>query len=162
MDLYNPGISRGLREPDGEAVLLQAGTHRLPFGEEPFHRDGNVPELAGHPRDAGDDPAGFDDASPQPGAHDRGDRRVEGRVGTEVAVVRVEGGGVAVVPSFAMRACAKRAVTMHPLIAPQVSGTEYWLSSRSRKLPEGADAFNVFLKDYTTALICEAPRAEAA
>jgi len=80
---------------------------------------------------------------------------------TQIAMVEV-GGGVAVVPSFAMRACAKRVVTMHPLIGPQVSGTEYWLSSRSRKLPEGAEAFNAFLKDYMTALICEAPRAEAA
>jgi pimeloyl-ACP methyl ester carboxylesterase len=33
VDLCNLGISRGLREPDGEAVLLEARTHRLPFGE---------------------------------------------------------------------------------------------------------------------------------
>jgi DNA-binding transcriptional LysR family regulator len=80
---------------------------------------------------------------------------------TQIAMVEV-GGGVAVVPSFALRACAKRAITMHPLVAPSVNGTEYWISSRSRKLPEGADGFNVFLKDYMTALICEAPHAEAA
>jgi pimeloyl-ACP methyl ester carboxylesterase len=33
VDLYNLGISRGLRQPDGEQVILEAGTHRLPFGE---------------------------------------------------------------------------------------------------------------------------------
>lgn len=33
VDLYNLGIGRGLREPDGEAVLLDPGTRRLPFGE---------------------------------------------------------------------------------------------------------------------------------
>jgi pimeloyl-ACP methyl ester carboxylesterase len=33
VDLYNLGISRGLREAGGEAVVLEAGTHRLPFGE---------------------------------------------------------------------------------------------------------------------------------
>ena len=33
VDLYNLGISRGLRGTDGEAVILEAGTRRLPFGE---------------------------------------------------------------------------------------------------------------------------------
>jgi DNA-binding transcriptional LysR family regulator len=80
---------------------------------------------------------------------------------TQIAMVEV-GAGVAVVPSFAMRACAKRAITMHPLVAPHVSGTEYWLTSRSRKLPEGTEGFNAFLKGYMSALICETPRAAAA
>jgi hypothetical protein len=33
VDLYNWGISRGLTSPDGEEVLLEAGTRALPFGE---------------------------------------------------------------------------------------------------------------------------------
>lgn len=33
VDLCNLGISRGLREPGGEAVVLDPGTRRLPFGE---------------------------------------------------------------------------------------------------------------------------------
>ena len=33
VDLYNWGISRGLTSPDGEEVLLEAGTKKVPFGE---------------------------------------------------------------------------------------------------------------------------------
>lgn len=33
VDLYNLGVSRGLRGPDGEAVVLEPGRRRLPFGE---------------------------------------------------------------------------------------------------------------------------------
>lgn len=33
VDLYNLGVSRGLRGPDGESVVLEAGSHTLPFGE---------------------------------------------------------------------------------------------------------------------------------
>ncbi len=33
VDLYNLGVSRGLKSPDGEEVILEAGTHPLPFGE---------------------------------------------------------------------------------------------------------------------------------
>lgn len=33
VDLYNWGLSRGLASPDGEEVVLEAGTRALPFGE---------------------------------------------------------------------------------------------------------------------------------
>lgn len=33
VDFYNLALSRGLRAPEGETVLLEPGTHRLPFGE---------------------------------------------------------------------------------------------------------------------------------
>ena len=82
---------------------------------------------------------------------------------TQIAMVEA-GSGVAVVPSFAMHACAKRAIGFHALVAPQVAGNVYWLVNRARKLPAGTESFNVFLKDYMSALPLEpaAPAAEAA
>jgi LysR family transcriptional regulator, carnitine catabolism transcriptional activator len=80
---------------------------------------------------------------------------------TQLAMVEV-GSGVAVVPSFVMPACEKRAVAAHALVSPHVSGSVYWLVNRARKLPEGAESFNEFLKDYLGALVCEPPAAEAA
>ncbi|HYY62922.1 MAG TPA: LysR substrate-binding domain-containing protein, partial [Burkholderiales bacterium] len=82
---------------------------------------------------------------------------------TQIAMVEA-GSGVAVVPSFAMHACAKRAITMHALLAPQVSGNVYWLVNRARKLPSGTESFNAFLKDYMSALPLEpaTPAAQAA
>ena len=77
---------------------------------------------------------------------------------TQLAMVEV-GAGVAVVPSFVMPACAKRGIVAHALVAPQVAGHIYWLVSRSRRLPEGTEGFNAFLKQYMSALACEpAPR----
>ena len=82
---------------------------------------------------------------------------------TQIAMVEA-GSGVAVVPSFAMHACAKRAITMHALMAPQVSGNVYWLVNRARKLPSGTESFNAFLKDYMSELPLEpaTPAAQAA
>jgi len=81
---------------------------------------------------------------------------------TQIAMVEV-GAGLAVVPSFAAPACAKRGLVAHALISPQVTGNVYWLVSRSRKLPEGSESFNAFLKDYMSALVCElAPHAAQA
>ena len=78
---------------------------------------------------------------------------------TQIAMVEV-GAGVAVVPSFIMPACAKRAIAAHALVAPQVAGNVYWLVSRSRRLPEGAEGFNAFLKQYLSTLALDAaPRA---
>jgi len=81
---------------------------------------------------------------------------------TQIAMVEA-GSGVAVVPSFAMHACAKRAIALHALVAPQVSGNVYWLVNRARKLPAGTESFNAFLKDYMSALAAEpAPHAAQA
>ena len=73
---------------------------------------------------------------------------------TQIAMVEA-GSGVAVVPSFVMHACAKRAIALHALVAPQVSGNVYWLVNRARKLPTGTESFNAFLKDYMSALPAE-------
>jgi DNA-binding transcriptional LysR family regulator len=73
---------------------------------------------------------------------------------TQIAMVEV-GAGLAVVPSFAMPACAKRGLTALALVSPQVTGNVYWLVSRSRRLPEGTESFNIFLKDFLSALVCE-------
>jgi len=79
---------------------------------------------------------------------------------TQIAMVEA-GSGVAVVPSFAMHACAKRAIALHALVAPQVAGNVYWLVNRARKLPVGTESFNAFLKDYMSTLPVE-PAAHAA
>src|SRR5262249_33969336 len=80
----------------------------------------------------------------------------------QIAMVEA-GSGIAVVPSFAMHACAKRAISMHALIAPQVAGNVYWLVNRARKLPAGTESFNAFLKDYMSALPAQpAPHAAQA
>ena len=81
---------------------------------------------------------------------------------TQIAMVEA-GSGVAVVPSFAMHACAKRAIALHALVAPQVAGNVYWLVNRARKLPVGTESFSAFLKDYMSALPAEpAPQAAQA
>lgn len=81
---------------------------------------------------------------------------------TQIAMVEA-GAGLAIVPSFALPACVKRGLTAHALVGPQVTGNVYWLVSRSRKLPEGTESFNLFLKDYMSALVFEpAPRAAEA
>jgi DNA-binding transcriptional LysR family regulator len=81
---------------------------------------------------------------------------------TQIAMVEA-GAGLAIVPSFALAACTKRGLVAHALVGPQVTGNVYWLASRSRKLPEGTESFNVFLKEYMSALVFEpAPRAAEA
>jgi len=83
---------------------------------------------------------------------------------TQIAMVEV-GAGVAVVPSFVLRACAKRTIAMHRLVNPEVCGNIYWLVKGTRKLPAGSDGFNRFLRDYIVeSLACEGalPPAQAA
>lgn len=70
---------------------------------------------------------------------------------TQIAMVEVSA-GVAVVPSFATVACAKRNLAVYPLTEPVVSGTLYWVVKRSRKLPAGTDAFMAFLRDFIGSL----------
>jgi LysR family carnitine catabolism transcriptional activator len=65
---------------------------------------------------------------------------------TQIAMVEV-GAGVAVIPTFAAQACAKRRIAMHPL-DPAVLGNIYWVVNRTRKLPAAAEGFNAFLKEY--------------
>jgi DNA-binding transcriptional LysR family regulator len=66
---------------------------------------------------------------------------------TQIAMVEV-GAGVAVVPIFAAPACAKRRITMHPIVGPVVTSDFYWMASRARKLSSAAQGFNAFLKTY--------------
>lgn len=70
---------------------------------------------------------------------------------TQIAMVEV-GAGAAVVPAFAAAACAKRDIAVYPLADPVVSGTLYWFTRRSRKLPAGADAFIGHLRDFIAGL----------
>src|SRR5690348_5471801 len=80
---------------------------------------------------------------------------------TQLAMVEV-GAGVAVVPSFVMPACAKRAITIHELVGPRVTGNVYWLAHRARKLPEGSEGFHHFLRQFMSTLADAAPRAAEA
>jgi DNA-binding transcriptional LysR family regulator len=80
---------------------------------------------------------------------------------TQLAMVEV-GAGVAVVPSFVMHACAKRAITIHELVAPRITGNLYWLVNRARKLPQGSEGFHSFLRQFMSALPEAAPRAAEA
>lgn len=66
---------------------------------------------------------------------------------TQIAMVEV-GSGVAVVPTFAAPACAKRRITMHPIVDPVVTSDLYWMASRARKLSGAAQGLNAFLKVY--------------
>lgn len=70
---------------------------------------------------------------------------------TQIAMVEV-GSGVAVVPAFAAPACAKRRITLHPLVDPVVTSDLYWTASRARKLVSAAQGFNAFLKVYLSEL----------
>jgi len=70
---------------------------------------------------------------------------------TQIALVEV-GSGVAVIPAFAVPACANRRVTLHPIADPVVSSDLYWITSRARKLPKAAHGFNAFLKAYFSEL----------
>jgi DNA-binding transcriptional LysR family regulator len=70
---------------------------------------------------------------------------------TLIAMVEV-GSGVAVVPVFAAPACAKRRITMHPIVDPVVTSDLHWMASRARKLSSPAQGFNAFLKVYFSEL----------
>jgi DNA-binding transcriptional LysR family regulator len=82
---------------------------------------------------------------------------------TQIAMVEV-GAGVAIVPSFVLHACAKRSITMHRLVNPEVCANIYWLVNGARKLPAGSAGFNAFLCDYIASLSRESalPPAQAA
>ena len=66
---------------------------------------------------------------------------------TQIAMVEV-GAGIAVVPSYSVPACEKRRIVMHPLVEPVVSANLYWVVNRARKLPEAAEGFIAYLKEY--------------
>jgi DNA-binding transcriptional LysR family regulator len=70
---------------------------------------------------------------------------------TQIALVD-SGAGCAVVPSFANAACAKRGMAMYPLVDPDAVADMYWLANRARKLPQSAEGFNRFLKEYFAGL----------
>lgn len=70
---------------------------------------------------------------------------------TQLAMVEV-GAGVAVVPSLVMQAGAKRAISMHRLVGPEVFGNIYWLVNGARPLPAGAERFKAYLQDYLARL----------
>jgi DNA-binding transcriptional LysR family regulator len=70
---------------------------------------------------------------------------------TQIAMVEA-GAGVGVVPTFAAPACAKRRITMHPVVDPVVSSDLYWIANRARKLSGAAQGFNAFLKGYFSEL----------
>lgn len=75
---------------------------------------------------------------------------------TQIAMVEV-GAGVAVVPTFAAPACAKRRITLHPIVDPAVSSDLVWMASRARKLSSAAQGFNAFLKAYFSELAEQSP-----
>jgi LysR family transcriptional regulator, carnitine catabolism transcriptional activator len=66
---------------------------------------------------------------------------------TQIAMVEV-GAGIGIVPSYSVPACAKRKIAVHALGEPTVSGSLYWVTSRARKLPEAAEGFSAYLKEY--------------
>jgi LysR family carnitine catabolism transcriptional activator len=66
---------------------------------------------------------------------------------TQIALVEARE-GIAVIPSFGMRACRNRKVTMSALIDPVVNLDFYQISNRSSRLSEGAQEFSGFLKTY--------------
>jgi DNA-binding transcriptional LysR family regulator len=66
---------------------------------------------------------------------------------TQLAMVEV-GAGVAVIPTSAAHACAKRRITLHAIVDPVVWSNLYWVMGRARKLAPGAEDFCAFLKEY--------------
>jgi len=79
---------------------------------------------------------------------------------TQVAMVEV-GAGLAVLPTLALPACIKRAVTMHALVDPVAPGTLYWTENRARKPPAVAQGFSAFLKEYLSGVLESWPPASA-
>jgi len=70
---------------------------------------------------------------------------------TLIAMVEI-GSGVAVVPLFAAPACAKRRITLHPIVDPVVTSDLHWMASRARRLSSTAQGFNAFLRVYFSEL----------
>src|SRR5437763_15026297 len=76
---------------------------------------------------------------------------------TQIAMVEA-GSGVAVVPSFAMHACAKRAIALHALVSPQFAGSLYCLVNRARTLLASTERFIACLNHYMSVLpVARAP-----
>ena len=66
---------------------------------------------------------------------------------TQIALVEAHE-GIAIIPSFGMRACRNRKVTMSALVDPVVSLDFYQIINRGSRLAEGAQEFSGFLKTY--------------
>src|SRR6266567_1863110 len=66
---------------------------------------------------------------------------------TQIAMVEA-GVGCAVIPTFAIPACRRRRVAIHPLTDPIVPIDLCQIASRGRKLPPGLEDFSRFLKSY--------------
>ncbi len=92
---YDPGQRRDALHVAGVAAV--AGRHRLVIGQQAVREDLDVPELAGHAGRAADDLARLDHPAAEPGADDGRHRGMHRRIRSEVDLVRIQGGGVAVV-----------------------------------------------------------------
>ena len=66
---------------------------------------------------------------------------------TQIAMVEA-GVGCAVIPTFAIPACRRHRIAMHPLKEPVVPIDLCQIASRGRKLPPGLEDFTRFLKRY--------------
>jgi len=66
---------------------------------------------------------------------------------TQIAMVEA-GVGCAVIPTFAIPACRRHRIAMHPLKDPVVPIELCQIASRGRKLPPGFEDFTRFLKSY--------------
>ena len=66
---------------------------------------------------------------------------------TQIAMVEA-GVGCAVIPTFAIPACRRHRIAMHPLKDPVVPIDLCQIASRGRKLPPGFEDFTRFLKSY--------------
>jgi LysR family carnitine catabolism transcriptional activator len=66
---------------------------------------------------------------------------------TQIAMVEA-GEGVAVIPSYVVRACRNRRVAMTRLLDPVVNLDFYEIRNRGRRLPAGAEEFTSFLQSY--------------
>lgn len=79
---------------------------------------------------------------------------------TQIAMVEV-GAGVAVIPTFAAPACAKRGVTLHAIVDPVVTSDFYWMANRARKLSGTAEGFHAFLREYFSEIAARWPAVTA-
>jgi DNA-binding transcriptional LysR family regulator len=66
---------------------------------------------------------------------------------TQIAMVEA-GAGMAVTPTSAVPACAKRKVTMHAIVDPVVWTDFCWVASRSRELSPCAEDFGEYLRGH--------------
>lgn len=66
---------------------------------------------------------------------------------TQIAMVEA-GAGAAVTPASALPACAKRRISMHPIVDPVVWSDLFWVVNRAHKLSPAAEEFGAFLKSY--------------